>query len=172
MKDYLHRALQWIDHNRYLFICMLVAFAISVGMFAMVGCQSTTTGVVTPEPVTRVGLEQQAAQVQKALDSQWAGIEKSIADYNADVMAYGQAFDVAEADLDRKDEMKRQVFTGLAELAQSAAAGGASLGTVIPTTVGLIGVALGVGAMGDSKRKDIVIKAKSDEVARLSGTIT
>ena len=160
MSDMWHKFTKWADYNRYTFILLFVAIVFSVGMLLTVGCQSKTTGLIDETPVTLPELNRQAVKVQQTLDEEKASIEMQIAKYNAKAEAMAASYDEGVADIQRKDEIKQQLFTGVLGIVQSVAGGTATVGDTIPIAGGLLGLAFGIGATIDNRRKDAIIAKK------------
>lgn len=157
MSDMWHKFTKWADYNRYTFILLFVAIVFSVGMLWTVGCQSKTTGLIDETQVTLPELNRQAVKVQQTLDAEKASIEMQIAQYNAKAAAYAASYEAAADDIKRQDEIKQQLFTGVLGIVQSVAGGTATVGDTIPIAGGLLGLAFGIGATVDNKRKDAII---------------
>jgi len=139
--DGLHKALKWIDHNRYLSTALVVALLIAV---AFAGCQPTTQSVLNPgEKVTAVELQREAAVIK--------------ADYKAKL----KSLEVAKADLEQQYELRQQIVGVVGALGQTAAGGGLTPTAGIAGAVQLLTLAAAGGALVDNRRKDKIIKAKS-----------
>lgn len=137
--DVLHKVLNWLDHNRYLAVTILLTAALSVWL---VGCQPMTGSVLKPgEKVTAVELEREAVVVQ------------------ADVEAKLKQLELAQADIQRQVELRTQAIQILGGLAETATTGTFTPATGINAVVTLLGL-IGLGAVADNRRKDKVINGK------------
>ena len=157
MVDLWHKFTKWADYNRYVFFLSFAAILFSAAMMWTIGCQSTSAGLTSDEKVTLPELNRQAVKVQATLDNEKAEIEKQIAMYNAKAAAFAESYEAAADDIQRQDEIKQQLFTGVMGIVQSVAGGTATIGDTIPIAGGLIGLAFGIGATVDNRRKDAII---------------
>jgi len=160
MMDVLHKVLKFVDHNRWLVVCLVIA-AVAVG--GLIGCQSMTASLVEPgRKVTRAELAQEVATIRSTVEQKRIAAVAAVEVVNAEVAGVNEQITNAAADLDLQDAMKCEVLDVIADVATTVTAGlvpGAA--QYIPTAVGIIGLLLGFGAMADNRRKDKIIAASS-----------
>jgi len=126
-----------IDHNRYLAIALVIGLVVCV---AFVGCQ----------PKVRSLLDPQATVTAEELQREWVQIE-------ADFEAKAEEVEIAQAELQRKAELRAKIVEIAGGFAMSAARGdpisaGAAVG-------GMMQIAA-LGLVWDNRRKDKVIKKR------------
>jgi len=146
--DALHAVLNWLDHNRYLAIGLLVAVLLSAGI---VGCQPTTASLTTPgEKVTATELEREAVTVGADLAKRGASLE-------ADVAAYNAALAAAAADIERQYAIRAAIVETVGSLGVAAAEGTISPAAGIGAIIQLLTLGAAGGLLLDNRRKDKVI---------------
>lgn len=158
--DVLHKITNWVDHNRYKALAIIITVAVLV---IAIGCESQTASIVTPErTVTRDQLAVESVTVQADLAFRKAEIDKLVAMYNADIEKTNQLIDQAVADLDRQDEIRAELFELGGSVITGWAAGGVPTEALIGTGLTAFSILFGIGSAADGMRKDKVIAAKSE----------
>jgi len=138
--DMLHKALKWVDQNRYMAVAVILAVGLAVWLL---GCQPMTASVRHPgEQVTAVELEREAALIE------------------SDIQAQLKALEMARADIERQVALRAQAVEILGGLATAATTGTFTPATGINAGLTLLGL-IGLGAVADNRRKDKVIAEKS-----------
>jgi len=165
----LHRILQWLDHNRYL-VLSLVLFAVCFGgTVSLIGCQSTTTGLIepindgVPVEVSRVEFNRQAITVEKDLSIRRVNLDAQVAAFNEEVNAFNRRLEAGLEDLDTQDEFRQELLNTIGLFATQAAEGSLNPISLIPLGIGLLGGALGLGVAADNRRKDKVIQGRKQK---------
>jgi hypothetical protein len=130
VNDLIHRAANWVDHNWPLALGVGVAGVIT---FVGLGCQVTTESPFE------------------------AGRAVTSASLTAEVEAYAIKIEAAYADLERQEDAIDRALTTIVGLAEMA--GGPAAGTTIATVLGLAGIAVGAGQVGNVKKKNLKIAA-------------
>jgi len=161
--DILHKLMNWIDHNRYT-VLSIVLFILTMGaVVAMTGCESTTIGLVAasegapPEKVTRSEFQRQALLTEKDFTVQRLQLDMQSAAFNEEVKAFNQQVQAGLEDLQRQDEFKQQLLDTVGIVAVGAADGSLNPASLVPIGIGLLGGALGLGTSADNRRKDKLI---------------
>ena len=195
--DWVHRAVKWLDHNRYVAVAILLIAAVAGWT---VGCRSTTGSIILNKPgkVDAVTLEQQVATVKQeltaekaALDAEAAGIDadraiyaqtigKAVADHNAKTITWNartteksEQIDLARADLAAQDAMKQQLVATIGQSIITAAKGGIDPANTAVGLVSLASILLGGGALFDNRRKDsLVVQLKAENAELKNGSLT
>ena len=155
--DILSKTLKWFDHNRYTAILLLCFVAVVGGVFGTVGCQSSTLSFSGDEKVTRHEFTIEANQANADFDKHAVELQAAIEKHNADVNAFNARVNLGLDDLQQQDEIRQQVLTSLSVVATDVAAGAFNPASLILPGVGALGLALGIGASADNRRKDKVI---------------
>jgi hypothetical protein len=140
MSDLFHRALKWMDHNRYL-------------------CEPRAVSPFNGQPATQSQLQAQAQAYQAHLQSQLQSAEltyqQTLTQLEAEAAAHQAHAQAALDDIHRRKQALLHVVESLAQVASATA--GPSYASLIGSAVGIAGVLLGAGAAADSRRKDQVI---------------
>jgi len=159
----LHRMFQWLDHNRWLVISLVIFAVVLGGAVSVVGCKSTTAGLIEgvdgtpPVQVDRVEFNRQAATVEKDLAIRRVELDGQIAVFNEEVAAFNSRVESGLEDLDEQDEFRSEILNTIGLVATQAAEGSLNPISLIPLGIGLLGGALGLGISADNRRKDRVI---------------
>jgi hypothetical protein len=165
MKDRWHAFTKWLDHNRWTFVCLALAAAALIGVMAIGGCQAQTASLQNPDRrVTRPELAAEAAGMSGDLAARRVQLEAALAEHNEQVAAFNERVDLAEADLQRQEELRAQILRYAGVIAAEAASGNINPAGYIPIGVGLLGAALGVGTKIDNRRKDHEIMRRDNEL--------
>ncbi len=147
MKDLLHTALNWLDHNRWTAAGLALGVAI---MLAVVGCEPRAISPVSGEPAT-------AAQIQADVEGFIAQQQAAVAAIEANVQAAVIKAEAAVAEINaRKAAIAEAILTLQEVLGGFAGPVGAPL---VSLAGGLALSAFGIGALVDNRRKDSVITA-------------
>lgn len=161
--DVMHKVMNWIDHNRYT-VLSIVLFILTMGaVVAMTGCESTTAGLVMktdgapPVKVNRSEFQRQALLTEKDFTVQRLQLDMQTAAFNEEVKAFNQQVQVGLEDLQRQDEFKQQLLDTVGIVAVGAADGTLNPASLVPIGIGLLGGALGLGTSADNRRKDKLI---------------
>ena len=155
--DMMHKVTNWIDHNRYKFLAIIVTVAL---LAVAVGCESMTPSVKDPTvQVTRQQLAAETIQIQSGLTKRKAELDAAIAIYNADVQASDKLIAAAVEELDRQDQIKAELLN-LAGAVITGWAGGTGPPTaaIVGTGLTAFGMLFGIGSAADGRRKDKVIE--------------
>jgi hypothetical protein len=162
-KDTLHSITNWIDHNRYTVVSVLV-FMVTLGVVvSLTGCESTTGALAaTTEDaaavqVTRSEFEHQTLVGEKDFTIRRIQLDGMVAIFNEEVAAFNARVQVGLEDLLKKDLFKQQLLETLGGVAVSATEGTLNPTALLPIAIGLLGGALGLGTSADNRRKDKVI---------------
>ena len=147
----MHAVLKTVDYERGTVLGAMIAAAMLVWLY---GCQSRTYSLdadkaAAGQKVTRVELAQEIVLKEKDLAMKKAA-------YEAEAVAAVKMAENAVADLDRQDEMKRQLLATLSAVGTDALNG--TLPTnpagIATTVLGLVGTLVGGGALLDNRRKN------------------
>ena len=164
MSDWWHKLTNFLDHYRYTFMGLVLAVAAVGTLLGAMGCESRTVGLVpgasgAPVAVTRQELQLQVVDVEKTLDGQRVELDAAVAKHNRAVAAFNAKVELATADLERQDQLKREILDAAGAVALQAASGTFNPVGLIPIAVGILGGLVGIGATADNRRKDAVIKS-------------
>ena len=160
--DIVHKALKWLDHNRYTVASVLV-FIVTLGVvIGLTGCQSQTTGLTlaadgTAPTVSRREFERQALVGEKDLAVRRIELDGLVAAFNEEVKAFNERVQAGLEDLARQDAFKSELLDTIGVVAMGAAEGTLNPASLVPIGIGLLGGALGLGTAADNRRKDKVI---------------
>ena len=160
--DAVHTVLNWMDHNRYTVISVLV-FLLTLGIAtSLTGCESATTGLVaasdgSPAKVSRSEFQRQALVGEKDLAIRRIELDGLAAKFNEEVKAFNERIQAGLDDLARQDEFKQQLLETIGTVAMGATDGTLNPMALVPIGIGLLGGALGLGTSADNRRKDKVI---------------
>jgi len=152
--DRIHRITNWMDHNRWTLLSLLLA-AGAVAVLA--GCRSRTQGLNGAEAVDRAGFEVQVLAGEKQLITQRARLEAAVAEFNGDVERFNAQVDLGRGDLDAQDAVRAELLTLLGNGLTDALAGRLNPAAFVMPGLALLGAALGIGKTLDNRRKDKVI---------------
>lgn len=152
--DWLHRALNFFDHNRYTVGGISLAAAGTIWLSA---CTSQTVGL-DGSKVDRAGLGRQVLNEERLFAAAEAEIQSAIAQYNANIEAHNQLVESAYTELDRKDAIKAQLVNVIGGQVTSLLSGTFNPATLATTGISLLGLLGGGGAMADNVRKGKVIR--------------
>jgi hypothetical protein len=160
MKDYLHTALNWVDHNRYKFLALAVIALIAV---YGVGCESTATSLVSGQQVGQTQFTAESATITSDLEAQRIRLEAEVLAFNEKAKAAAAQIEAGQAEITRKNEIKTQLFELGGSVLTAWATGGVTTPALIGTLVTAGGLLFGIGGYADGKRKDVIIEqAKTD----------
>lgn len=160
--DIVHTALNFVDHNRYTLVSVLV-FVLAMGLVVhLTGCQATTAGLVARADgavaqVSRSEFQRQALIGEKDFAVQRIELDGQIAAFNEEVKTFNERVAAGLDDLQRQDEFKQQLLETIGLIAVSATEGTLNPAALVPIGIGLLGGALGLGTSADNRRKDKVI---------------
>lgn len=155
MTDYVHKLANWLDHNRYLALAIIVVAGMAV---FVTGCQSTTRSLmVEGTKVARVEYSQEIELVRAQLQGQIARAEAAVAAVNAEIEAFNREAEIGVADLDTQDAARLKILAISETIATDLLTGAFTPLSAIPLIFGGLGV-LGVGAMANKLRQDKVIE--------------
>lgn len=166
MKDVFHRAVNWIDHNRYTVISLVLFAAMMALVSGVIGCASRTPGVLSADPVPRAEFDRQVLLAEKDFTGRRLELEKQMAVFNADVAAFNEQIAAGYADLERQDAFRGQVLDAVSSVVVSAADGTLNPAATIPLGLGLLGLLFGLGKSADNSRKDAVIAALKTDAGK------
>ena len=174
--DALHSITNWIDHNRYTVLSVLM-FIVALGIiFSLTGCESTTgalaatTGDGVALKVTRSEFEHQALVGDKDFAIRRIQLDGLAAVFNEEVAAFNAQVQAGQEDLLRQDLFKQQFLETVGGVAISATEGTLNPTALLPIAIGLLGGALGLGTSADNRRKDKVISTlKVDQLISTTG---
>jgi len=142
--DFVHKTLNWADHNRWLVAAAIIGIALSV---ALIGCQATTQSVLHPETqVTAAELDREALTVQMEAELALKKLEGQT-----------QQLKLAKADIQRQQELRAQIVGIVGAVGTAAAEGAVSPASGIAAAVQLLTLLALGGAVLDNRRKDKVI---------------
>lgn len=159
MKDWFHKLLKVVDHNRYTLAGVLFAVLGVWALFAVNGCESRTIGIDgSAVAVSRPVLDRQIITAEKGLTLQRLQVEQAVAAFNASVEEHNARVSAAYDDLERQDEIRAQILEAVGSVAVTAATGTINPASLIPIGIGLAGLLTGAGVLGDNRRKDSIIK--------------
>lgn len=161
-KDMLHKVFNWMDHNRYTLLSVLI-FIILMGMVvSLAGCESVTLGLSaqadgSPAKVTRSEFERQALATEKDFALRRIELDSLVAQFNEEIKAFNEQVQAGLDDLARQDQFRGQILDTIGLVATSATEGTLNPAALVPIGIGLLGGALGLGTSADNRRKDKVI---------------
>jgi len=161
--DFLHKLTNWIDHNRYT-VLSIILFALTMGaVLGMTGCESTTAGLAMandgapPENVTRSEFQRQALITETDFTVRRLELDMQTAAFNEEVKAFNEQVQLGLDDLQRQDEFKQHLLETAGVIVTSATDGTLNPVSLVPIGIGLLGGALGLGTSADNRRKDKLI---------------
>ena len=161
--DVFHAATNWIDHNRYTVLSILLFILMMGAVVAMTGCESTTAGLVAPADgarpakVDRSEFQRQALITEKDFAVRRIELDSQSAAFNEEVKAFNEQVQAGLDDLQKQDEFKQQLLDTVGVMITSAADGTFNPASLVPIGIGLLGGALGLGTSADNRRKDRLI---------------
>jgi hypothetical protein len=167
--DLLHKLTNWIDHNRYTVLSLILFALMFGGVMAMTGCESTTAGLVSandnspPAKVTRSEFQRQALITEKDFSIRRLELDQQTAAFNEEVKAFNEQVQLGLDDLQRQDEFKQQLLETAGVVITGATEGTLNPASLIPIGIGLLGGALGLGTSADNRRKDKLITTLKSE---------
>ncbi len=157
MKDFLSAFLKSVDRYRYTFIGGLLA-VILIG--ASIGCHSETASLFgTGDKVTSQGLIIEVTKITGDLASEKIALDSAIKQYNNKVTVFNAQIEAAQADIEKQDEVRTELFNIAGSVVTAYASGGVNAAAVVGTGITALGLLLGVGASVDNRRKDKKIKS-------------
>ena len=158
-KDVVHKALKWMDHNRFAVLSVIVFIAAMALVLNLTGCEATTAGLRNGDApkVSRAEFTQQVLVGEKDLAVRRIELDAQIAAFNEEVKLFNQRVEAGQDDLARQDAFQQQLLDTVGLIAVSAAEGSLNPAALVPIGIGLLGGALGLGTAADNRRKDKVI---------------
>ncbi len=155
MKDYLHKMLNWFDHNRWVVICLVVAL-VTFGWMA--GCQPMVPSLDDPtERIERPEFDRQVITAEKGLAVRRVKLDAAVASHNEAVVALNKQIETGYAGLEQQEELRQQFLDVLGAAALSGAQGTLNPLTLIGPGIALLAGAVGIGFGADNIRKRKVI---------------
>lgn len=155
MTDILHRGLKWIDHNRWLVLCVIIALT-AVG--GLVGCKAKTAGLVAPDVVTRPVFERQVVQVGQQFTARRIALTAEIDTLNTEIAAANANIETGRGHLDRQDEFRAGIVKFVGGAIADAMAGTVNVGGLVTSGLLLLTAGAGIGRAADNARKDAKIR--------------
>lgn len=155
MTDYLHKLTNWIDQNRYKFAALIVLVLMAVWG---VGCESTTTSLVSGSAVNQTQFVSEAVTITADLEAAKIKLEAEVAAYNEKAKATKAQIEAGNAEIAKKDEIKAQLFELGGSVITAYMTGGVSTPALLGSLVTAGGLLFGIGGYADGKRKDAVIE--------------
>jgi len=147
--DLWHKITNYIDHNRGLFVALILAGIVSV---AFVGCQPKTYSLVIPnEKVTLKELEREILVEQSRLEAEAFALESK-------ARVFAESAEIAKQDIYNQIDSINKVIETVGGIALTVTGGSFSAPAAVGTVITAI---LGLGAGGllyDNRRKDKLIK--------------
>jgi len=191
--DFFHKALKWIDHNRYLFAALVLICAMVI---YVAGCTSMTASVLPPDgsgkpvKIDAVKLEQEVSAIKAQQAAEKAELdadavklandqavllknyESLTAAYNARVIARNarvtekaEQVEIARADLAQQDARKAQIVAAVGQMVIGAASGGLDPVNTAAGVVAIGSLLFGGGTLLDNRRKNLRIETLSEQLA-------
>jgi len=158
--DVLHKALKWVDHNRFKALGIVLALV----LVCYAGCAVKTASLKDPTvKVTAPVYAQEAAELRAQLEAEGLALQAQVDAHNKKTEAFNAREEIGYEDLKakqaKKEAMVAMVSTAVIETAQTA-------GVPIPESASklILGIVSAVGAGGtvlgflDGRRKDRVIR--------------
>ena len=160
--DVMHKLTNWIDHNRYTVLSVLIFILMMTVVVSLAGCESVTLGLTaaadgTAAKVTRSEFERQVLAGEKDLAVRRIELDGLVAAFNEEVKTFNQRVEAGQEELARQDEFRQQIVDTIGLVATSATEGSLNPAALVPIGIGLLGGALGLGTSADNRRKDKVI---------------
>ena len=175
-KDVLHPITNWIDHNRYTALSILMFIVVLGLVVSLTGCESATGALAaTTEDgaalkVTRSEFEHQALGGEKDFAIRRIQLDGLAVVFNEEVAAFNAQVQAGLEDLLRQDLFKQQFLETVGGVAVSATEGTLNPTALLPIAIGLLGGALGLGTSADNRRKDKLISTlKVDQLVSTTG---
>ena len=158
--DVWHGLLNWVDHNRW----KILGIVLTVGLiFGMTSCEPSAAGL-KGEKVTPAEFRFEVIQADKDISARIADYEAAGKALQAEVEALNQQIAETEDSFERQLEFKEKFIEIAGGIATSLVTGGTvDLASVVMSSLALLGILGGAGAIADSKRKDRVIKTLSEK---------
>ncbi len=160
MKDYLHSILTWVDHNRWLFVGLLLAVVSSVWLM---GCEVKTLSLIRPgEKVTAAAFETEAIDGSAELEYASEDLEANIKKHNRKVATFNAKIERGRADIQHQIEVREEISSTISGLVGSAVQGKIDPLQAV-ASIGTLAALLGLGgAWRDNRRKDKLLKKKGN----------
>ena len=153
--DFLHRILNWIDHNRGVVTGLVLAGLLSVGF---VGCTPRTDSVLVPgTKVTAAELDREVVVLDSQFSRRQAMLDNEAKLLMTDMVSSQAALTAAEDDLSAQYELRQNIMDLAGGLVTAGIEGTLSPATAIPTVIQLITLLGGLGLGYDNFRKGRVI---------------
>jgi len=149
--DILHKALKWLDYNRYTVAGLLIACA-TAGW--LIGCQVGTESLTTPgRKVTASELERERVTLVASLTARQSALA-------TEAEAVAAKAELARADIAEQQATRAKVIEVLGGIGTMVAEGGTSPAGIIGAVVQVAGLA-GLGAVwADKNRKNTLLEAE------------
>lgn len=168
MDDVLHKALKWVDYNRWLVVMILLLGATGVWL---AGCDIKTT--FRGQKVTARELPGVVVQERKTLAVQESELLQAQFAYNAEVTAFNDSLAAAEADIEEQAWMRMAVLDLFTETVTAALSGQVfGVGQLVGALAIITPIVFGVGYRGQAKRTVGVLEEKKAENALLKAENT
>ena len=155
--DVLHKLLGFVDHERWKVLGFVLALCLLLGF---VGCEITMPSIgATEEQVTEEVFEMEVIATERTLSNKLTEYEALGKKLDAEVVEYNAQVEFGRAGFERKVEFRRK-FINLAGGAALSLITGQPLevASVASSFLTLMSIGIGIGAVADSKRKDMVLK--------------
>jgi len=160
MTDVLHKALKWIDHNRYLVTAIVLS---SVLIFGVVGCHSAVVGPVSGKLVGRSQYDQEVLTVVGELEAERQAALSSVEAFNVRAETVQRQIEAGYDELDRQDKIRGEILQTVGGVITEAAQGRLDPVNVATGAMTIAAALLGIGAVADNRRKNAVIERLKTE---------
>ena len=160
MTDWWHALLKSADHNRGVLLALVVAGALAAYMF---GCDATTSSLIVPgKPVNSREFRAEVRRIESDMAKRRNLLIAEVADFNDEVDRFNESADEAASDLERQQEVRRQIVQTVGGFASDAAQGSFNPVSAISTLVTLVTVGASAGLALDNYRKGRIIGLLKD----------
>lgn len=157
--DILHSLTNWVDHNRGIVFALILSV---LGSAVLVGCPITTQSLINPsEKVTVAELQSEDIVLTADMDKRKVQIEGLLGQYNVDVEAHNAKIELAQAEIQRKAEMRAKIVEIVGGLGTAAATGSLTPEAGVAAVLQLTTLLSTIGLVYDNRRKDKLITAKT-----------
>jgi hypothetical protein len=152
--DLIHKFLKLIDHERGKIIGLIVSVTM---VFCLYSCDVKLTSPISGEKVT-------AKQFELETTAKKVEYESRLNLLQADMQKFVNSADITKEEFAKWEEFRQKSFNLLSGIVTTLAGGGTvNISQVVASIIGVGGVAVGVGGLYDSKRKNTIIEEEKNK---------
>jgi hypothetical protein len=156
--DFVTKVVKALDHNRWLVASLIASVVIAV---MMAGCVSKTASLSNPgAKVDSQAFANEVISAKGELAKRKVELDAAILKFNTDVNSFNDRVAAGQADLQRQDEIRAQLFDTVGAGLTSWVNGSVNPIGILGSVVTLGSLMVTGGVVADNRRKDAVIQTQ------------